>query len=96
MLEAQHVNEFRVRAYRQAANTLRSLPTAVQTLWLQTGREGLQALPTIGSSLAQAIEQLSTTGHIELSLRLRGETTPVSILATRIHKQLHIATLAEL
>ena len=63
-------------------------------------------LPTIGSSLAQAIEQLSTTGHIELLLRLRGETTPVSILATvpgigpilatRIHEQLHIATLAEL
>ena len=106
LLEAQHANEFRVRAYRQAANMVRDYPASIQNLWVSEGKAGLQALPTIGSSLAQAIEQLSTVGHIELLLRLRGETTPANILATvpgigpilasRIYEQLQIASLPEL
>lgn len=106
LLDAQHANEFRVRAYRQAANMLRALARSVQEIWLQAGLDGLCALPTIGVSLAQSIEQLTTRGQIELLQRLRGETTPASILATvptigpvlasRIHKQLQISTLLEL
>lgn len=106
LLDAQHANEFRVRAYRQAANWLRSSVRTVQEIWVETGVEGLRALPTIGLSLARAIEQLSTTGNIELLRRLRGETTPADILATvpgigpilanRIYEQLQITTLLDL
>ncbi|MCB0064034.1 MAG: hypothetical protein KDE19_18050 [Caldilineaceae bacterium] len=105
-LEAQQANEFRVRAYRQAAAMLRTLARPVQTILAEEGPIGLQKLPTIGRSLAHAIEALSTTGHIDLLTQLRGEVTPIRvldtvpgigpILASRIHEQLHISSLPEL
>lgn len=106
LLEAQEANPYRVRAYRQAATTLRELKQPVQEILAKDGVEGLRRLPTIGVSLARAIEQLTQTGKINLLEQLRGETAPERILATitgigpvlaaRIHEQLGIETLAEL
>lgn len=106
LLEAQQANEFRVRAYRQAATMLRTLARPVQMVLVEEGPVGLQQLPTIGRSLAHAIEELSTTGHIDLLAQLRGEITPIRlldsvpgigpILANRIYEQLQITSLPEL
>ncbi|MCL4861935.1 MAG: hypothetical protein KJZ93_21135 [Caldilineaceae bacterium] len=106
LLEAQEANPYRVRAYRQAATTLRELKQPAQEILAKDGVEGLRRLPTIGVSLARAIEQLTQTGKINLLEQLRGETAPERILATitgigpvlaaRIHEQLGIETLAEL
>jgi putative hydrolase len=106
LLEAQHANPFRVRAYRTAANTMRSLDQPVHELLMRDGLAGLTRLSGIGESLGRSIERLTLTGRLELLERLRGETATERIFATvpsigpkmgvRIHEQLGIETLAEL
>lgn len=106
LLEAQQANQFRVAAYRNAAETIRTLSQDVSQLLQREGPAGLVRLPGIGDSLAGAIEQLCTTGRLPLLERLRGENVVESLFATipsigpelaeRIHHQLGIETLAEL
>jgi hypothetical protein len=106
LLEAQAANQFRVQAYRAAAETLRTLDRPASEILEQEGIEGLRRLPTIGRSLSRSIEQLVETGRLNLLERLQGETSPERVLATvagigpelanRIHQQLGIETLLEL
>lgn len=106
LLDAQHANPFRVRAYRMAAATLRGLEQPASMLLAEQGVEGLVRLPNIGDSLAHSIEQVIQTGKLNLLERLRGETAPENVLATvpgigpklasRIHEHLDIETLGEL
>ncbi|MGE5190973.1 MAG: helix-hairpin-helix domain-containing protein, partial [Deltaproteobacteria bacterium] len=106
LLEAQHANEFRVRAYRTAADTVRALKQSAADLLDRGGIEGLMRLPGIGPSLARTIERLTRTGRLPLLEHVRGTTTPERILTTvpgigprtaaRIHDELGIDTLAEL
>lgn len=106
LLEAQEANPFRVRAYREAAQTLRNLGQPVAVLLEREGIEGLRRLPNIGDSISRSIEQMIHTGKINLLEQLRGETSPERVLATvpgigpklasRIHETLSIETLAEL
>lgn len=106
LLEAQHANLFRVRAYRTAAATVRNLRQPVIEILAREGTGGLLRLSGIGTSLARAIEQLAQTGRLPLLEHLRGDTAPERVLATvpgigprtaaRIHDELGIDTLAEL
>jgi predicted flap endonuclease-1-like 5' DNA nuclease len=106
LLEAQHANEYRIRAYRAAAETVRTQPQPVHDLLAAEGIAGLTRLPTIGDSLARTIAQLDHSGTTPLLAQLQGETSPEQILTTvagigptlasRIHEQLGIATLADL
>jgi DNA polymerase (family 10) len=106
LLEAQNANPFRVRAYREAAQTVRTLGEPASVLLEKEGRAGLCRLPTIGESISRSIEQLIHTGKINLLEQLRGETSPERVLATvpgigpklanRIHEKLGIETLADL
>jgi hypothetical protein len=106
LLEAQAANPYRVRAYRQAAQTLRDMQPPAHEILRTQGIEGLRLIPTIGESLSRSIEQLVHTGKINLLEQLRGETGPEDVLATvpgigpilasRIHDQWGIETLMEL
>jgi len=106
LLEAQGANQFRVRAYRSAAQTVRRLDRPVHQVLVAEGRDGLTRLPGIGESLGRSIEQLACTGRLGLLLRLRGHAGPEHLFATlpgvglamasRIHEQLGIETLQEL
>jgi Holliday junction resolvasome RuvABC DNA-binding subunit len=106
LLAGQGANQFRVRAYRGAARTLRTLPRSVADIVHEEGVEGLRRLPGIGVSLARAIHQLVTNGRWGMLNRLRGESNPVALLATvpgigreladRIHADLGIDSLEEL
>lgn len=106
LLEAQQANRFRVAAYRNAAETMQSLPQDVRQILQQQGPAGLVRLRGIGDALARAIEQLCTTGRLPLLERLRGEHVVETLFATipgigpelaeRIHHELGIETLAEL
>lgn len=106
LLEAQHANEFRVRAWRNAADTLRQLDQPVEDRTHESGVEGLQKLPGIGPSLANAIFHLVTTGHLPLLEQLRGDLTPEKLFASvpgigprtaeMIHETLDIETLGDL
>jgi DNA polymerase (family 10) len=66
-------NPFKVRAYRNAARTLRSLDEDLATV-IAEGR--LQRLPGIGAALATKIEQLAHGGTTPLWERLREEIPP--------------------
>lgn len=105
-LEAQGANPFRVRAYRTAAENLKGWQQPVGELLEEEGLGGLERLPSIGRSLAHAIEVLLKTGRLPLLDRLRGDARPERIfttvadvgpeLARRIHEHLQIDTLGEL
>lgn len=106
ILEEQGANPFRVRAYRHAADTLRTLPRPVSELIEQGGTEALEALPGIGHSLARSIRDVVATGRLPMLERLRGDADPIELLTTvpgigrltaeRLHHDLDIETLEEL
>ncbi|MGB8330088.1 MAG: helix-hairpin-helix domain-containing protein [Polyangiales bacterium] len=105
-LEAQHANPYRVDAYRAGAAVVRHHEGSIQGLALAQGREGLDALPQIGSSLAASIDEIAHTGRLGLLERLDGTLSPVELfktvpgigeeLAERIHRELDIDTLEAL
>ena len=106
LLEAQEASPFRVRAYRQGASTLTQLDRSLEAIYEEEGREGLEALPNIGSALTNAIAETLRTGRWRFLERLRGRVTPESVfrqvaglgpeLAERIHDALGIDTLEDL
>ncbi len=63
LLELLGENAFRVRAYRNAARTIDSLPDEV-TLLLEQSPDALLELEGIGKDLAQKIFSLATTGQL--------------------------------
>jgi len=105
-LQAQHANIYRIDAYRAAAAVVRGHETSIQDLALSQGREALDALPQIGSSLSGSIEEIAHTGRLRMLERLDGKLSPVELfktvpgigeeLAERIHRELHIDTLEAL
>jgi len=106
LLNEQGANPYRVQAYRHAADILRRLDRPVTEILQQEGAEGLRRLPGIGESLARSIREVVLTGKLPILVRLRGETDPVSLLASvpgigpvladRLHHDLGIDTLEEL
>jgi len=105
-LEAQHANIYRIDAYRAAAEVVRRHETSIQDLALTRGREAIDALPQIGSSLAASIDEIAHSGRLGLLARLDGALSPVELfrtvpgigekLAERIHRELDIDTLEAL
>lgn len=106
LLAEQGANEFRVRAYRRGAETLRAMTLPVVDAFRQEGERGLKRLPGVGPSLASSIAQILTTGRMPVLERLRRDAEPARILTTvadigpklagRIHEELGVQTLAEL
>jgi putative hydrolase len=106
LLEGHGANPFRVRAYRNAAESIRKLDASIVQLAEDQGVDGLMQLPTIGRSLAHTLAHLAHSGRLPMLERLRGENAPERLfttvadigpkLAQRIHEQLGIETLSEL
>ncbi len=106
VLAAQSANVFRVRAYRRAADTLRSLAVPVSQLLAAHGIDGVQALHGIGPSLARTIRDIVVHGYSPILQRLRGDTDPVRLfttvpgigpmLAARLHDELGLDALHQL
>jgi len=106
LLEVQGASNFRVRAYVNAANTLRDRKIPVSEVLESEGVSGLEALPSIGKSIASVISELLLTGRIALLERLEGQASPEELFETvpgigvrtahRIHETLGIETLEEL
>ncbi|HUG18310.1 MAG TPA: nucleotidyltransferase domain-containing protein, partial [Planctomycetaceae bacterium] len=83
LLEIQNANPFRVRAYRNASQTLESLTESVSEI-VASKTEQLTDLPGIGKDLAAKIEQLVATGSIKQLEELRKEVPPGLIDITHI------------
>lgn len=106
LLEFQAASRYRVQAYRNAAQTLRSLASSVAALFEREGRRGLEKLPGIGKSLSGAVEELLQTGQLQLLTFLKEEVPPEALfttipgigekLANQLHHDLGISTLEEL
>ena len=105
LLELQGADPYRVQAYRRAATLLANLNVDVRELWQRGGRDGLETVPSIGTSLAAHIEEILTSGHCRMLDRLEGHANPEdlfqllpgggAVLAHRIHETLHIDSLEE-
>ena len=76
LLELEDESSFRVRSYRNAAQTIRDLDTPVSSLMKQDGEHLLKDLPGIGDKLAGSIQEIATTGRLGLAERLEHETWP--------------------
>ncbi len=76
LLELDEANPFRVRAYRNAARTVRSLESEVASM-LQR-KEDLSQLPGIGKDLAGKIRDIVETGHFALLDDLHKRTPAVA------------------
>jgi len=106
LLEVQHADGFRVRAYRRAAETCRVLERPLGLVLASDGPKGLERLPAIGKSIAASISEYLVTGRLRLLDRLEGGASPEALFATlpgigeelahRIHDELGVETLEEL
>ncbi len=106
LLESQGDDGFRIRAYRNAAQRVESLPESVAEIYARGGPGALVDIPGIGRGIAAAIAEMLTTGHWAQLDRLRGEATPEALfrsvpgigdaLARRLVTQLDVETLEEL
>ena len=104
-LEIEGANEFRVRAYRNAARVVNDLPQAISAM-LDRG-ESLLALPGIGKDLEGKIKEIIETGTLSQlteeekrlppglrALMKIGGLGPKRVRA--LYEQLGIATISEL
>ena len=106
LLEIQGANPFRVRAYRNAARTIGTLGTPVETI-LKNDGHALEELPGIGADLAGKITRMCRTGELPLLTQLTHKT-PESLVAMLripgvgpkraqlIYRKLGVKTLAQL
>lgn len=106
LLEIQHANPFKIKAYRSGAKYVHDRKEPIAKVVFSGDGQALQTLPNIGESLAAIIEEYVKTGKSQLLQRLQGEVSPEDLfeqvpgigaeLAERIVKKLDIKTLEEL
>jgi DNA polymerase (family 10) len=105
LLEIEGANEFRVRAYRNAARTIEELPRSARDMVAQG--EDLSELPDIGEDLAGKIEELVETGGLKMLQEIR-QRTPADLRemldiaglgpkrVQRLYQELGVTSLNEL
>jgi len=106
LLEMQDANRFRVRAYRDAAQTVRSASDSIAEAALEEGTDALTDLPSIGEGIARIIRSFVRTGRSDVLERFKGEVAPEELLqkvpgvgetlAGRIVEKLDVSTLEQL
>lgn len=105
-LEQQEANPYRVRAYRNGAQSARDADESLADVVEQKGAEALEDLPQIGEGLAATIGEYVSTGRSSLLEQLQAQSSPERLfarvpgvgeeLAERIVRELRIRTLPEL
>ena len=105
LLEIEDANPFRVRAYRNAARTIRGL--ACELGEMVDAGEDLTLLPGIGKDLAGKIKEMLSTGHLQALDKLYKEV-PASLedmlhipglgpkRVKQLYHELHIKTVKQL
>src|SRR3954470_10261904 len=72
-------DKFRVRSYRNAAETLETWPSSVEAVAREEGLKGLQTLPGVGKAISGKIVELLERGTFDAWERLT-EETPETVL----------------
>jgi DNA polymerase (family X) len=104
LLEVQGENPFRCRAYHNAAQVLRGLPSDLSDM---IAEGSLAELPGIGETMLKKIVELATTGRLEPYEKLRRATPPGLVALLRVpglgpkkikmlHDTLKVESLADL
>lgn len=106
LLELQNDNLFRVRAYREGAQSIRTHKPAVAKLIHADTFDAVKDIPNIGEGIAAIIGEYVSSGESSLLNELETKAAPEAAfaalpgigvgLAQRIVEQLHIRTLQEL
>ncbi len=106
LLETQNANPFRVRAYREGAQTIRNTNQFIAGFIHHNQTDKLDALPNIGSGIIAVVAEYITSGKSALLEELEASGSPERLfanvpgigkeLAGRIVEQLHIQTLPAL
>src|SRR5437016_2806776 len=106
LLEIQDANPFRVRAYRNAARTIRDYPEPIAEL-VHSGGKDLTEIPGIGEDLADKITDIVKTGELPLRKQLAAKL-PAGLLdllripglgpkrVKLLHKKLKVTSAADL
>jgi DNA polymerase (family X) len=74
LLDIEGANQFRVRAYRNAARTVSGLPHSVSDM-VKDGQD-LSMFPGIGKDLAEKIKEIVETGSLKQLKEIEGRTSP--------------------
>ncbi len=94
-LDSQELSVHRVRAYRRAAEMILGLEQSLAEIYRQQGRDGLEALPGIGSHLSFTLEGLLRDGTFRTLGTDGGRIDPERVLLSvpgvgpRLARQLH-------
>jgi DNA polymerase (family 10) len=82
VLEAQHANPHRVRAYRSAASAIAVLEESLSDIIDRGDGEALREIPGVGERLSNLIEGYVATGACPLLTRLEGRLAPHELFTT--------------
>ena len=105
LLEMKGENQFKIRAYREAARTIKHLPWEVERM-VGEG-QNLEEIPGVGEAIARKITEIVNTGHLGIHDELRKEF-PAGILellavpgigprtAMRLHREAGVTGVDEL
>lgn len=106
LLQQQNASHFRVEAYGAAATYIAQSALSLREVHADSGIAGLEALPTIGSSIARAVAEILETGSLSMLDRLRGSLEPETLfqtvptigphIAKMLHDELHLESLEAL
>lgn len=107
LMEIRGDDRYRVRSYRNAAETIETWPTPLRVIAAEEGLKGLRALPGIGKAISGKIVELIERGTFDAWEQLIAET-PESVLdllkvdgvglktAATLYQQFKISSLADL
>jgi len=107
LMEIRGDDKFRVRSYRNAAETLETWPSVVAEIAREEGQKGLQTLPGVGKAISGKIVELLARGTFDAWERLK-EETPETVLdllevegvgvktAATLYQQFKISSLEDL
>jgi len=104
LLDIKGESSFKTQAYRKVAGVIKQLPIPIAQL-LKKGK--LKDIPGVGEAIAKKINQLVTTGKMDLYEKVRSEFPQGIIdfmevpgigpkLAARLYVELHITNIDEL
>jgi DNA polymerase (family 10) len=80
MLELKDENKFKVIAYENAANTVRTYPHDLAAIYEESGMMGLDAIEDIGEKISQKLSTLFATGRLAYYERLKEQTPPLQLV----------------
>lgn len=107
LMEIRGDDAFRIRSYRNAADTIETWPTPMKRIAAEDGVKGLQAIPGIGKAISAKIIELLERGTFEAWEKMITET-PITTLdlmrvsgigiktAATLHQKFKIASLDDL